>query len=91
MSESPRIPSLSSKWFQWAKSQEDKDKINQTVRNSGAVLDLLTKVLEKELQEVESVKTEDYLKPAWAFYRADKDGAIRTLRQIITLTKLLKD
>ena len=79
---------LSAKWFQWAHTQEEQAKLEEMIRNSRTVLDLLTRVLEKELQEKEAVSEASYDKPSWANWQADRNGAVRTLKNLLTLTKL---
>ena len=79
---------LSAKWFQWAHTQDEQTKLEEMIRNSRTVLDLLTRILEKELIEKQAVAEESYEKAAWAHWQADRNGAVRTLKNLLTLTKL---
>lgn len=82
------MPQLQGKWFIDCKTQEEKDKREQTVRNSRFILDILTKLIENELKELSARKIADYDCPSWAYQQADKNGAISALSKILLLTKL---
>lgn len=81
---------LTGKWFIGIKPEE-KVEVEQLIRNSTTVLDQLTKVIEAELHELEALKVTDYTNPNWAYQQADKNGAIRVLKNLLLLTRLDRD
>lgn len=80
----------SSKWTQFAKTPEEKEKALLLVKNSRALLDLLTQIVTKELEENQQGKEEDFDKPSWPYFAAFKQGKVRALTNILTLTKVTK-
>ena len=78
---------LSSKWLQFCKTHEERDDLITTLHNNRYLLDLLEKIILRELSEQDKTKLSGYSNPNWAYARADKDGVVRTLRQILTLVQ----
>lgn len=67
---------------------KEKQELQRTVENSRYILDILTNVIEQDIQALETTKLDDYSNPSWPYLRADRDGAARALRNILKLTKL---
>ena len=80
--------SLCSKWFRGDATPDEKKHLELSIRNSVFTLDLLSKVIEQSIEELNRNKFEDYSTPGWDLRRADKDGQIRALRDILKMTKL---
>lgn len=65
---------------------EESAEIVQTWRNSTYILDKLKAILERKLGELEKPDREDdYNNPQWPVLRADRNGQIRQLRNLINL------
>jgi len=79
---------LSSKWFPSGITQDEKDALELSIRNSKFTLDLLSKIIEREIESRSQTKLGDYDQASWAYRRADLDGQVRALKDILTLTKL---
>lgn len=80
---------INSKWFNGFKgTPEERKKREESIRAGQYVLTILTEILERELKEVSISKVQDYDNPSWAYLQADKNGADRTLRNILKLTRL---
>jgi hypothetical protein len=79
---------LSGKWYSGNMTSEEKVQRERTVRGARTTLDLLSQVIEQQIQELESNKFEDYSIPGWEYRTADRNGQIRALRNILSLTKL---
>lgn len=76
---------LSTRWLQFSKSDEDREELKTLIRNSTVVLGTLRKMMEKELQELETNKESDYSVANWSHLQADRLGQIRTLKKYIQL------
>jgi hypothetical protein len=79
---------LNSKWLQWAKTDEERQKVTSIVLGGHDVLQLLAKVVEKMIEEHDTNKLADYDSPSWAYRQADRNGVVRTLKTILTLTNV---
>ena len=79
--------SLSAKWFVGV-AQEDRVSHEQLIRNSTILLGTLTKVIEEELAALRKPPSSDYDSPAWAYKQADRNGQIRVLTNLLSMTQL---
>lgn len=79
---------LCSRWFKSGITDPEKAQIELTLRRNRASLDLLTEIVEKRLEEVREIPEKEYANPGWPYLRADRDGQIRVLKEILKLTKL---
>lgn len=87
----PSSNNLSAKWFSRFHGTEDEKKdLEQLIRNSTIILDILTRVLETDLRNEEANRTADYQDPNWAYRQADRNGVVRTLKNLLSMTKLTK-
>jgi hypothetical protein len=78
---------LSSKWYTGRETREEKEKLEQTIRNSSFILDKVADLIEKQLDELNRTKVADYDKPSWPFFQADRNGQKRALTTLLeTLT-----
>ena len=78
---------LLTKWFKYTKNDQERRELTQTINNSRYILDLLERIIQDEITEEEKTKLDDYNSPSWAYRQADRNGALRVLRQILTLIK----
>ena len=78
---------LLTKWFKYTKNEQERIELTQTINNSRYILDLLERIIRDEITEEEKTKLDDYNSPSWAYRQADRNGALRVLRQILTLIK----
>ncbi len=80
---------LASNWFRGIPESEKED-VEKIIRNSTIVLDQLTKHLEAEIKSTESaqIATSEFSDPNWPYRQADRNGALRTLRNLLKMTKL---
>jgi len=83
-----QVKPLQAKWFPSGLTPERKVELEASIRNSRFILDRLTEILEEELKSLESDQKVDYQSPSWAYLQADNNGARRTLRNLLKLTKL---
>ena len=74
-------------WFIGCKPEE-KQELENAIRSSTVVLDILTRVIEKEIAQTDISKLEDYDSPSWAFRQADRAGANRVLKNLLKMTKI---
>ena len=82
---------LSSKWFEAFKGDEkQKEELKRTIQGSSYVLNILTDVIDREIHRLETTGTDEYDKPNWEVRVADRNGALRQLRNLRTLTHLDK-
>lgn len=84
--------SLWEQWFEGLKQDdvEGRRKREQSVRSSADTLNILQRVLDKEIYRLSEVppKLEDYENPSWALLQADRAGQLRSIRNIRKLTEL---
>ncbi len=78
---------LSAKWFHGI-AREDRASHEQLIRNSTILLGTLTKVIEEELAALRKPPSSDYDSPAWAYKQADRNGQIRALTNLLSMTQL---
>jgi len=83
-----QIKPLQAKWFPSDLTAEKKKDFESAIRNCRHILDRLTEILEEELKSLEADQKADYQSPSWAYLQADNNGARRTLRNLLKLTKL---
>jgi hypothetical protein len=74
---------LSLRWFNGQETKEEKEEKEVLIRNSTRILELVSQVIQKQLDELAVTKTTDYDKPGYPYYRADRDGQIRVLTQLL--------
>lgn len=79
---------LNSKWFKGSETPDEKKQLEITVRNARHVLDLLSQIIEQHIQELDKSKYSDYDLPNYSLKRADRDGQVRALENLLKLTKL---
>lgn len=79
---------MDSKWFPSGATEAEKAELEKTIRHSKFTLDLLSSIIEREIEAKEKTKLSDYDSPSWAYRRADLDGQLRTLYNMLKLTKL---
>lgn len=79
---------LCTKWYKGDMTPKEKQELTRTVENSRYILDILTTVIEQDIQALETTRLDDYSIPGWPYLRADRDGAVRALRNILKLTQL---
>lgn len=80
---------LQSGWFENFKgTAEERQKLSDTIKGSGYVLDILSDWIEKQLKELQSVSRDDYDNPNWALLMADKNGEIRALTKVLKMTRI---
>ena len=77
-----RTKRLSTEWTQHLKTKEEKDKFEAYIRNSTGLLEILEKIINNKLNKLETTKDEDYDKPSWANYQADRLGQIRAYKHL---------
>lgn len=84
---------LSSRWFSsaHAKDQKAKQEMESAVRSSRVALERLRDILKGELADLDAPTKVDYDSPSWAFKEADRHGARRSYRNILTLLEFLDD
>ena len=73
---------LSTEWTAHLKTPEEKKDFETYVRNSTGLLEVLEKIINNKLRILEKTKDEDYDKPSWANYQADRLGQIRAYRHL---------
>jgi hypothetical protein len=80
---------LQSNWFRGIPEAE-KEEVEKIIRNSTIVLDQLTKHLEAEIRSMESAQTatSEFSDPNWPYRQADRNGAVRTLRNLLKMTNI---
>jgi hypothetical protein len=74
---------LSTAWFKGVSSEEKEDRA-RLIRNS-IVVDILRAYVEDKLSQEQKVSKSDYDSPSWAFAQADRNGAIRTLNELLLI------
>ena len=82
---------LQGKWFfnpPGALTPEEKAQRELTVRSSKTALDILSQVIERDIEDLQKPKFEDYTLPGWDYREADRHGQLRALREILKMTKL---
>lgn len=80
---------LSIGWFRNFKGdKEAKDKLEQTIRGSGYVLDILSDYIETRIHELQAVSRDDYDSPNWALRTAHNNGEVRALTDVLKMTRI---
>lgn len=77
------------KWLQDLdqKDTESREKRALLVYNSVAILDVLAKIAQKEIDGLDRTALADYDTPNWALKKAHQEGAIQAYRNIILMTQ----
>lgn len=73
------------KWFNGCKTQAERDKRTQIVKESEIILDILAKICYNSTSEQEKITVGDYESPSWAYKQADRNGYLRAYQEIIKL------
>ena len=76
-------------WYKKCKTQEDKDKVKQTLMSNRDSLLHLEEILESMLEDRPT--TMDYDSPSWSHKMADRIGYNRALTQVLDLINLDKE
>ena len=76
-------------WFKKCKTQEDKDKVKQTLMSNKDSLLHLEEILESMLEDRPTMA--DYDSPSWSHKMADRIGYNRALTQVLDLINLDKE
>lgn len=78
---------MNSEWFKDCKGVEQRQERMDMVKSHRQVLDLLTKMMERKLSELEAERHSkvDYESAGWAYAQADLNGSIRTVKHFINL------
>ncbi len=79
---------MDSNWIRHVRSDDEKSKVKETIRNSKYTLDVLSSILNKELEEVQSSSKEDYKIPNWSCYQADRNGYERAIKRFLNLINI---
>lgn len=65
--------------------KKDHAEFRQKWASARQVLEVLKQAIEKKELEKRKGKAEDYDKPSWAYYAADKNGYLRAVEEIKNL------
>lgn len=84
------MKSLKTVWTDHCKTPEDKLKFEKTVRNSARVLLKLKEILEKEMDGLNKVQTQDFANPNWAYNQAFELGQRFKLQKLIELIDFME-
>lgn len=76
-------------WFKGCKTQEQKDKVRQSIMSNRDSLLHLESILESMLEDRPT--TMDYDSPSWSHKMADRIGYNRALTQVLDLINLDKE
>lgn len=79
---------MESNWVKHIKSEDEKSKFKATLLNSTLVLDVLSSILNKELDSIKTTSKEDYNIPNWSHYQADRNGYERALKRFLNLINI---
>lgn len=77
-------------WFKHAKTEEEKTKLEQSLKHSRWVLDLQSEILDDLEKNIDRSETTPsiYDKPNWDYRQADAIGYRRCLKHVKTLINL---
>lgn len=75
------------RWFSHLKSKENKLSFEKRLKNAKDIFIVLEEILEQELETIQrgKLKLDNYTKPNWAEYQADRIGSERAITKIINL------
>ena len=79
------------RWLKHVNTDEARAKVKESIGNSSTTLQLLTDILQAELDEKEKSSTEDYKIPNWQCYQADRNGYKRAIKSFIHLLNIKED
>lgn len=82
--------SIHNKWLQDV-PQKDPEAVQRRVdlvTGSHALLGILTKIIEREVESLNRSAVEGYDNPNWALKEADRRGSIRAYQHLLEMTKL---
>jgi hypothetical protein len=77
--------SISTELLAGIPTQEEREEFERAWRNSTYVLDRLKAALERKMIGLDIDKPDDYDNPSWAVKRADRNGELRALKDILRL------
>lgn len=80
-----RQSNISTEWLAGIPDQEEREQFEKAWRNSTYVLDRLKAILERKMAGLDIDKPDDYDNPSWAVKRADRNGELRALTEILRL------
>ena len=75
---------MQSRWFKGITNAEEKEKRRQEVLGYRNAFDALKEILVEDFEE----GTPDYNSPSWAYEQADRNGANRMLKRVLTLIEI---
>lgn len=75
-------------WTSHLKDPKEIEDFKVYVKNSSALINRLSDILEAKLDAVERPKKTDYDCPSWAYEQADRNGQVRTLLDILEILDL---
>lgn len=83
---------IATRWTQHLKSEEQKARFLQALRNDTLVLGRLKEVIEEDLAALSrrEVRTDSYDSPSWAYQQAHYNGMRQSLMQLQDLLSFLK-
>lgn len=70
------------KWFSGCKTEAERTKRAQIVKESEIILDILAKICYNITSEQEKIAVGDYESPSWAYKQADRNGYLRAYQEI---------
>ncbi len=84
--------SLSTEWFSGI-APDNKQRFEETLRNSGTIVRQLLVLVDKWEEELDSAesKTSDYDNPSWSAKQAHRNGDRSRLRKLRDLLSFLKE
>lgn len=79
---------MNSAWTSHLRDKDEKEKFQAYVSSSVGVLDRLTELIQRKLEEIDCPTLVDYDVSSWAFKQADRIGQARAYKEILKLTDL---
>jgi len=79
---------MNSLWYKDCKTDAERKERKELVNSAKPTLKVLRKVLDGLLMELESERSNKkllYESPAWAYIQADNNGAVRAVKQVLSL------
>ena len=53
--------------------------------NHSAMIDRMIEIVKEWIREAESTPMDDYDSPSWAYKQADRNGRVRSLKQVLSI------
>lgn len=81
------MPNLDTRWLRHLKTKEDKENLENIIRNDTQVLGVLEGILQDRLATLETSETklEDYDTASWSFKQAHRNGAKSEIHSLLKL------